>query len=195
MPRLLKYTLTFSFLFFFGFASSSLLSQFTQETRNSLILEGVKNNSTIVQEKHLRPLVATIQGPEVFPNDPEEVVTLKATIRTSNADFSSVKYEWILPDDVEVVKGYVSSDIASPVANQNYEAEIIVKGFNSLDRKDISIIVSTLDKQGLKIGNSAVITSRPEDSMEHLAPLMMVKAQEFKASQSKKRVPASEDDK
>ena len=105
-----------------------------------------------------------------------------------------INYKWILPDDVEVVKGYLTSDILNPIANQSYDIEISVKGFNSLDRKDVSLVATTRDENGTELGNSAVITSRPEDSMEHIAPEMMVKAEAFKAEQALKRLPASADE-
>lgn len=193
MPRKLKYSLVFSSLFFVGFGSSWLLSKFDlNDNSDARVLASVKNSSTIAMEKHLMPLVLTVDGPEVFPNDPNAVVKLKATVRTPFKEFSVINYQWILPDDVQVVKGYGMSEILNPVANQVYEFEISVKGFNSLDRKDISLIATTIDANGTKLGNSAVITSRPEDSMEHIAPAVMIKAQAFKASQQSERMPASE---
>jgi hypothetical protein len=194
MSTKLRYSLTFGSLFFLGFGSSWMISNFDLDTDHSdRIIASVKENSTINMEKHLMPLVITVSGPEVFPQDPDAIVKLKGTVRTPFKDFTSINYKWILPDEVEVVKGYVSSDILNPVANQSYEVEISVKGFNSLDRKDVSLIATTRDPNGEQLGNSAVITSRPEDSMEHIAPAMMVKAQEFKASQALERMPASED--
>lgn len=194
MSTKLKYSLTFGSLFIVGFGSSWVVSNLSNSAEQpDRVIASAKNSSTINMEKHLMPLVITVKGPEVFPNDPEAVVKLKATVRTPFPEFALINYKWILPDDVEVVKGYVSSDILNPVANQPYEFEISVKGFNSLDRKDISVIATTRDANGTELGNSAVITSRPQDSMENIAPEMMVKAQAFKASQAHERVPASED--
>ena len=194
MSAKLKYSLTFGSLFMVGFGSSWLISNFDMNgDQSNRSIANVVENSTINMEKHLMPLVITVSGPETFPKDPEAVVTLKATVRTPFPEFALINYTWILPDDVEVVKGYVSSDILNPIANQPYKIEISVKGFNALDRKDISLIAKTRDASGTELGNSAVITSRPEDSMEHIAPEMMVKAQAFKASQAAERVPASED--
>ena len=194
MPGKLTYSLVFGSLFFVGFGSSWLISnfEFSQNT-DARVLASVKNSSTISLEKHLMPLVLTVQGPDKFSDDPNAIVNLKATVRTPFSEFTTINYQWLLPDEVEVIKGHVMSEIQNPIANQVYEIEISVKGFNSLDRKDISLIATTIDSNGTKLGNSAVITSRPEDSMEHIAPEMMVKAQEFKASQENERMPASED--
>ncbi len=195
MPSKLKYSIVFSILFFLGFGSSWLISNYeSEQEKTDRILASVKNHSTISMEKHLMPIILSIKGPEVFPQNMEEVVTLKGTIRTPFPEFVVIQYKWILPEDVEVVKGYEVSDIQNPVPNQVYEVEISVKGFNGLDRKDVSLIATTLDANGTKLGNSAIITSRPEDSMEHIAPTVMVKAQGFKASQLKERMPASNDE-
>lgn len=145
-------------------------------------------------EKHLMPIALSVQGPDAFPNDPQSIVQLKAIVRTPFSQFTAIHYQWILPDDVTIIKGYPSGDIQNPVANQTYEVELLVKGFNNLDRKDISIVATTQDMNGTRLGNSAVITSRPADSMEHLAPVMMIKAQEFKTSQAHERMPASKDE-
>lgn len=190
MPNKLKYTFVFGFLFVFGFGSSWLVSNYSGPEQ-SRILASAENLAPSKMEKHLMPLVLSVDGPEVFPDDPRQPVTLKATLRTPFSEFAVINYKWILPDDVEVVKGYSMSEIQSPVANQIYEIEITVKGFNNLDRKDISFIATTVDPTGTRLGNSAIITSRPQDSMEHLAPVVMLKAQEFKANQSEDRMPAS----
>jgi hypothetical protein len=195
MPGKLKYTFIFGFLTFLGFVSSwSLSNQNSRIDSNHSILSKFKNSPTVSMEKHLMPLALVLQGPETYPSDPDAVVTLKANVRTPFPDFTAIHYSWLLPQDVELVKGQVSSEILNPVANQSYEIELQVRGFNNLDRKEISLTATTFDTNGAKLGNSVVLTSRPEDSMEHIAPVMMVKAQEFKASQSNERMPASMDD-
>lgn len=197
MSTKLKQIATLGCLFFVGFGSSWLLSKVERNEmsqNNERMMASVKQRATHQLEKHLMPLVLTVQGPENYPNNPEEIVKLKATIRTPFAEFSNINYKWILPDEVDIVNGHAVSDIQNPEPNKVYTAEIAVKGFNSLERKEISIIATTVDANGTHLGNSAVITSRPEDSMEHIAPVMMVKAQEFKASQSKERMPASKDE-
>lgn len=194
MSRKLKYFSVFSLLFIVGFISSWAISSLNTNDDRNRILASLKENSTIHMEKHLMPLVLTVQGPEVFPEEAKAKVTLKATVRTPFPRFSSIHYKWILPDDVRVIKGNLSSDIHNPEANHSYEFEITVQGFNGLDRKDISIVATTFDENGTRLGNSAIITSRPQDSMEHLAPIVMLKAQAFKADQSEERMPASVDE-
>lgn len=194
MSGKLKQIAIFGCLFFVGFGSSWLLSEIQNGEKQDRLMASVKENSTFLMEKHLMPLVLTVQGPEIYPADPEKTVTLKATIRTPFTEFSSINYKWILPDEVDIVQGQITSDIHNPVANKVYSIEISVKGFNSVERKEISLIATSVDSSGTRLGNSAVITSRPEDSMEHIAPVMMVKAQEFKASQEKDRMPASKDE-
>jgi hypothetical protein len=184
-----KLILSFTSLFVVGFASAWITNQYLGQKPHH---EKKKQNFSFIRvEKHLTPIVMTIEGPEVFPEDENEAVLLKGQLRTPYPDFSQLQYEWVLPEEVEVLKGQVSGDIQSPAINQVYEVELLVKGFNSLQRKDMTLIVSTLDKAGVKIGNSALITSRPEDSLEHLAPVVMAEAQELKASQMNERMPAS----
>jgi hypothetical protein len=193
MSKQLKYILTFGSLFFVGFGGSWIVSEYESEVSGNRMIASAKLNSTAEIEKHLMPLVLTVQGPEKYPKNPRTKVTLRGTIRTPFPEFNVINYKWILPDEVEVVKGQVIGDIQRPNANQVYDIEIIVNGFDSTERKEISLIATTTDSAGTQLGNSAVITSRPEDSMENIASEMMIKAQAFKASQAKERLPASED--
>lgn len=191
MPR--KLTLIFSSLFVLGFVSAWSVSYFLNPKS---ALPGKNQQLSFIRiEKHLTPVLVSIQGPEVFPDNEDEPVLVRGVIRTPYPDFAQLQYQWTLPEDVDLLKGHVSGEIQNPVVNQSYEIELLVKGFNSLQRKELTLFVSTYDKAGMKIGNSSIITSRPEDSLEHLAPVVMAEAQELKASQERDRVPASGNEK
>jgi hypothetical protein len=91
---------------------------------------------------------------------------------------------------VELVKGQLKGSIENPVAGHVYEVELVLKNFDKQSRRELNLQGYVQDPEGIRLGNSTVITSRPEDSLEHIAPMMMVKAQEMK--RELERQPASQ---
>lgn len=181
-----------SSLFCLGWATAwsiSALQNTPSKNQQLRSLASVKSKSTIMMEKHLMPVHVEITPLAEIPEGPDDTITLKGTVRATFANFGHLIYTWILPSDVEVVKGSVTDTIASPVAGQDYDVEITLKNFDKQYRKELTLKATILDRDGMELVNTSVITSRPEDSMEHLAPLMMVKAQQELAD--KNRAPAS----
>lgn len=193
MPRKLILLGAMPFLFVAGWYSAQKVSEKKHQLdlHHKRVLAGVKNQSTIHMEKHLMPVTLSIEPVSEIPEGPGELLTVKGQIKTAFDDFNGIHYEWALADGVELVKGQLKGLIENPTAGHVYEVELVLKNFDKQDRRELSLQGYVQDSEGIRLGNSANITSRPEDSMEHLAPVMMVKAQEMK--RELKRVPASTD--
>jgi hypothetical protein len=192
MPR--KLILSFLTLFALGFGSASWISSAHEE---QIKARNRQNLALLKIEKHLMPVTVRIQGPESFPSNDRDRVTLTGHIKLAFPDFKTLRYAWKLPDEVEIIRGAATGEIANPTSHQVYKIELEITGFSDLERKEISLLASTQDISGNNLGSAAVITSRPEDSLEQMAPQIMAKAQELKrarASQDDERVPASEDE-
>lgn len=153
--------------------------QTTQNQKQSTrTIASIKNQSTIMMEKHLMPVTISIFPTAEIPEGPGEAVTVKGQLKTPFDDFGAIHYEWVLAEGVELMKGQLTGEIKDPVAGHVYEIELVLKNFDKQHRKELNLQAYVLDPDGIKLGNSSIITSRPEDSLEHLAPMMMVKAQE-----------------
>jgi hypothetical protein len=127
--------------------------------------------------KHLAPLKVTLVPPAEIPSSNEEEVTLRGRIAvTSNVD-SDLAFSWTLPPGVSVVDGVISDELANVQAGQTVEVKIVVTGFSKEEQKYISLQASVM-KARLHLGASSVISSRPEDSWESIAPEMQKAAEE-----------------
>lgn len=191
----LKYGVVFFTLFAFGIGVAALIHHHKTQANHKhqlRTLASVKDFSTIKMEKHLMPVAVQIDPPAEFPEGPGELVTVKGKIRTNFENFGSISYEWVLPEGVQLIKGHATGDIVKPMAGQDYEVELTLQDFDRQYRKELILKAKILDPNDKPLHNSAVITSRPEDSMEHLAPVMMVQAREFS---EKNRRPASVEEK
>lgn len=189
LPRKLIAFTSLLLLFGCGWFVASAIEKNTSTSYHSRSLASIKNQSTIMMEKHLMPVTVSIVAQSEIPEGPDELITVKGQIKTPFDDFSSIHYQWNLVDDVEIVKGLMKSEILNPVAGHVYEVELVLKNFDKQHRRELNLQAYVMDSEGVKLGNSTIITSRPEDSMEHLAPMMMVKATEAKLE----RLPASEE--
>lgn len=194
LPAVLKRTFVLMSLLTLGWLAGWGLSSHSEKSERAVklrTLASVQARSTYKMEKHLMPVQVEIMGPEQFPEGPYEPVVLTARLRTPFQNFQSLSYEWTLPDDVQVLNGQRQGFILNPVADQTYELQIELQNFDRQYRKELTLRATAQDSNGLELTNTAIMTSRPEDSMEHLAPLMMVKAQE--AQEARNRQPASAD--
>lgn len=191
MPRKLVFLLAVFMLFGAGWFTAYAIQISQTQKQNTRILASVKNQSTIMMEKHLMPVTISIVPSEEIPEGPNEIVTIKGQLKTPFDDFGAIHYEWVLAEGVELLRGQLTGQIQDPVAGHVYELELVLRNFDKQHRKELNLQAHVVDPDGIKLGNSSIITSRPEDAMEHLAPVMMVKAQEAALD----RMPASEDDK
>lgn len=88
-----------------------------------------------------------------------------------------VFYKWELPEGVELVSGDRQGSWPSMTAGQPATVTIYVTGFSKESLKHI-VLQSHVRNGSDEIGNSALLSSRPEDSMEYVAPRIREYAEE-----------------
>ncbi|MGZ3774155.1 MAG: hypothetical protein ACXVCY_17850 [Pseudobdellovibrionaceae bacterium] len=136
--------------------------------------------------KHLALLKVEIANPTGIPDSgSDKEVQLNGRILINQQLQGDLSYSWTLPDGVKIVEGVQNDSLANVHSGQIIELKITVSGFNKEKQQYISLQAS--GKGGSEImGGSAVITSRPEDTWEAVAPDMK-KAAEEQLNPSKSR--------
>ncbi|MBO9667660.1 MAG: hypothetical protein J7501_12705 [Bdellovibrio sp.] len=127
--------------------------------------------------KHLVPVKITLVPPAEIPVSNEEEVTLRGRINVSSSIDSDLAFSWTLPPGVSVVEGVLTDELPNVQAGQTVEVKIVVTGFSKEEQKYISLQASVM-KGRLHLGASSVISSRPEDTWESIAPEMQKAAEE-----------------
>jgi Cu/Ag efflux pump CusA len=89
---------------------------------------------------------------------------------------SDLSYAWTLPEGVSVVEGVVSDQLANVGPGQTVELKITVIGFSKEHQSQVSLKAS-VQKGRMEMGDSALISSRPEDNWEAVAPEMQKAAE------------------
>lgn len=108
-----------------------------------------------------------LEAPEIAenPNDLTEISGYITLLKSSN---SSIKYQWILPEGVQIVEGELAGQLDSVVVEEPVEVVIVVKGYSSHEKKLVTLTAGTLVGD-TPVSNVAIISSRPEDSQEYIA--------------------------
>lgn len=125
--------------------------------------------------KHLAVVVAEIVPLEKVPDSGDSEVYLTGRISLQQDIDGDIEYEWTLPEGVTVVEGVKADGIANVRPGQTIELRLQVTGFTKETQKVVALQASAL-KGGMRFGNSAILASRPEDSMESFAPQMKEEA-------------------
>ena len=97
-----------------------------------------------------------------------EEVTLVGTVRAAQNLERPLQFEWELPAGVEVVQGELHGTWMNVEPGLPYETQIVVRGFSREDYKLI-VLHGYVGEEAERIGHSAVVTSRPQDSYDMLA--------------------------
>lgn len=121
--------------------------------------------------KHLALLKVEILAPKNIPESGNEDVTLSGRILVNQELQSDLSYNWDLPEDVQVVDGQLQDSFSGVKMGQIVEVKITVSGFNQERQRLISLQASTTHGHQL-LGGSAVVSSRPGDTWEAVAPDM-----------------------
>ena len=131
--------------------------------------------------KHTRPI--DIQ----FDSDPaaiqsERDYTLKAKVILLQPITAHLDYKWILPEGVEVVSGEIENTWPSVQGGQEIETEITLEGLSNDTNQVIVLQVFSKDDAQSKIGYSGVFSTRPEETLESVAPLRTKALQKLELS-------------
>ncbi len=115
--------------------------------------------------KQAAAMTVEIVGPESYPDDNTEIVELVGYVTQHLSAESWVEYEWVLPEDVELVRGPLSNNLGNLKMGSPYQVSILVKGF-SREKQKLIVLKSHLLNTQNPLMASAVVVSRPEDTME-----------------------------
>jgi len=108
-----------------------------------------------------------LEAPEI-PENPNDLTEISGYITLLKSSNSSIKYQWLLPEGVQIVEGDLEGQLDSVVVEEPVEVVIVVKGYSSYEKKLVTLTAGTLVGD-TPVSNVALISSRPEDSQEYIA--------------------------
>lgn len=152
-------------MFGLGYVSADYIVFSSQESKQSLSLTSLLFNAKM--GKSLSFVNVQLEAPNISenPNDETEISAYITLLKSSN---NSIKYQWVLPEGVQLVDGDLEGQLESVVVEEPVEITITVKGYSSYEKKLISLTAGTLVGD-TPMSNVALISSRPEDSHEYIA--------------------------
>ncbi len=127
--------------------------------------------------KHLAALKVELTAAKPIPESGDGETTLIGKITLQQSAQSEVSYTWTLPEGVQAVDGDLSDSFLNMGAGQTIEVKLVVSGF-SKEKQNLIALQSTVVSGGIQIGGSAILTSRPEDTWESVAPQMQQAAED-----------------
>lgn len=178
-------TLSGLFIGVLGMASYKNFTSPKHDRKPSAI---ISNKSEMLRSlgKNHSVLKAQIVAENEIPENNNKEVTLIGYIGTTQTSNGDVRYSWVLPDGVRLVSGDIQGSWSYLSENEAVPVEIVVTGFSKALQQQISLNVSTIHND-FEFVNSAMISSRPEDSLEYLAPTMMAIRDKEKQAEGKVR--------
>lgn len=170
----------------FGIASGAYFKNKEQLSRQPSSLQKSRMWMPAPVGKHLALIKVKIESPETIPEAGDDEVTLTGRILVNQDIHGELSYTWAVPEDVSIIQGPLTGLLAASQAGEVFEVKLTVRGFNKEKQHLISLNASGIHG-GERLGNSAVITSRPEDTWESVAPEMKRAAEEQLGSSSRPR--------
>ncbi len=143
-------------------------------------LSTTKASKVIYQGKHLSLVYVNLQPSASIPETAGRSVEIKGHIMVTQASASTLKYKWILPDGVFRVRGPVEGTLDPNQVRVWQEVKLEVTGFDQTDKRVITLEAKANTSQQ-ELGSTAVLSSRPQDSMEYLAPAQKVSVDQLAA--------------
>ncbi|MFS4458772.1 hypothetical protein [Bdellovibrio sp. HCB2-146] len=125
--------------------------------------------------KHTAPLKVEILQPERIPDNETDEVEIVGRIALNQNFTGNIQYLWDIPEGVKLVEGQREDSLSGLHAGQVAEVKIRVTGFNKSQQHAISLS-SSGPVGDQRLGNSAIVVSRPEDTMESVAPVLVEEA-------------------
>lgn len=174
--HILQFVFVFTAMFGLGYASADYLILSSLAGKQSPTLTSLLFNAKM--GKSLSFVNVQLEAPDIAdnPNDETEITGYITLLKSSN---NVVKYQWLLPEGVQVVDGDLEGQLEGVYAEDPVEVSIIVKGYSSNEKKLVTLTAGTVIGD-TPVSNVALISSRPEDSQEYIAK------QNFEASNSDK---------
>jgi hypothetical protein len=174
--QILQFVFVFVAMFSLGYASADYLIQSSAAAKQSPSLTSLLFNAKM--GKSLSFVNVQLEAPDIAdnPNDETEITGYITLLKSSN---NVVKYQWLLPEGVQIVDGDLEGQLEGVYAENPVEVSIIVKGYSNNEKKLVTLTAGTVIGD-TPVSNVALISSRPEDSHEYIAK------QKFEASNADK---------
>ena len=131
------------------------------------------------------PLQVRIASSEI-PDSPDFDVKLQATVYVNREISEPIYYQWTLPESVSVVEGNLNDSFSSSNLGEQKQVYIIVNGFTK-ESAQLITFNSYFGPAERRMGASAVLSSRPEDHLEYLAPKMLKAVRKMEENRNAKR--------
>lgn len=119
--------------------------------------------------KQMSAITVQIANPKTIPEQDGQEVRLVGYVTANHQPDSNVEYQWDLPAGVAVVSGNINGSIPDMQSGDTAEIEIHVTGFSREVGKHI-VLFGKIRHGEDELTHSALISSRPEDSLEYVAP-------------------------
>ena len=123
--------------------------------------------------KHLAVISVALQTNEI-PESEDSELNILGYIRLNQPADNDVQYKWTLPEGVYLVEGQTEDSLSGMKAGEVAQVKITVRGFSKESLKLISF-QSFIQIGDSQFGNSSVISSRPDDSIEVISPTIAQK--------------------
>lgn len=170
MSRTLKVVMLSLIGFSFGAGATKLYqaqSQSSSPLRKSASVEHEKIK--MLAGKSLSNLQVRIAMPDDLPIEDDKETTLTGLVLVTSAREEVLQYEWELPAGVDVIEGHTSDALPGIAEGQTARIDLKVRGFSSENLKLAKFKAYYASSEG-QFGNTAIISSRPQDSFEFIAP-------------------------
>lgn len=141
-----------------------------RDRRVASLGDEAKAKPPLMMGKHLAVVQVSIQTPEGIADRDDQETKLVGWIRLNQPVENDLKYRWELPPGVHAVSGQTEDAIASLKSGETAKVELSVTGFSKEDL-DLISLHGFVEAGEMRLGNSAVVTSRPQDSYEMLPSL------------------------
>jgi hypothetical protein len=119
--------------------------------------------------KHLAPVSVTIDSGIRIPEYDHQEVMLTGYISLNHPFKGEVNYSWDLPEGVHLVSGDRKGSWNDLKVGQTAAVVIYVTGFSKEALKHI-VLKGTVKTSKEELGHAALVSSRPEDAFEYIAP-------------------------
>lgn len=164
--HIIKFVIVFAAMFGLGYGSADYFIFKGSESMNqSPSLTSLLFNAKM--GKSLSFVNVQLEAPEI-PENPNDLTEISGYITLLKSSNSAIKYQWLLPEGVQVVEGDLEGQLDSVVVEEPVEVVIVVKGYSSYEKKLVTLTAGTLVGD-TPVSNVALISSRPEDSQEFIA--------------------------
>lgn len=117
--------------------------------------------------KHLAPIQVAVRAPAGIAVRDADETELVGWVRLNQPIQGQIEYSWNLPEGVQVIEGSAQSFLDEMPVGETKEVRLVVRGFSGEELRLITLQASIRAGEEI-VGNSASLTSRPEDSYEML---------------------------